>query len=77
MNFKILKREKFKPLMLFVGDSLKLLIKITDETTGKILHKSECDPIIATRVITFNETIIFETEFEGRKSYGAMALEAK
>ena len=63
---------KFDPIHLFAGD--KFQVTWQDEANQTILCETE---ISVEQSMTFDETVIVQTEFNGRKAIGALILEVK
>lgn len=77
---KILNRSKIKPIQLCPGDSIRMIWK-QETKSGWFSKKKTEEKILLEHIFTpeqggiFDEAVLFETEFEGRKAYGGMILE--
>jgi hypothetical protein len=68
---KILDRQKIQQIHLMAGDSLQVTYR--DKETGEVVL-ADC-AITADQAMTVDEAILFEGEFEGRRTLGGMVVE--
>ena len=68
---KILDRQKIHQIHLMAGDSLQVTYR--DKETGEIVLADRA--ITADQAMTVDEAILFEGEFEGRRTLGGMVVE--
>lgn len=69
-NVTELKREKFAPVTLFPGDTLTIIWSEPNTGIQQALVKTDI-----TEEMTFDEGVLFQAVFEGRRALGGIVLE--
>jgi hypothetical protein len=66
---RILKRQKFSPIHVVPGDSVMLTYHEPGKPERILVEET------VTRMMTFDEGVVFEAEFEGRRATGGLFVE--